>query len=46
MMLSLTTIGFLLTTPAITLLAISVLVSWYEEKERCVMQDCIGNLKA
>lgn len=44
MMLSLTTIGLLLTTPALTMLAVSVLVSVFEQRDCCVAQDCIGNL--
>lgn len=46
MMFSLTTIGFLLSTPALAMLAVSFIVSLFEQRDCCVSQDCSGNLNA
>ncbi|XQW84822.1 hypothetical protein ACOYR1_17090 [Thalassotalea piscium] len=46
MILSLTTIAVLLTTPALTMLAVSFLVSIFEKKDGYETQDCMGNLTA
>ncbi|MGB1198261.1 MAG: hypothetical protein ACPG46_04385 [Thalassotalea sp.] len=44
MMLSLTTIALILSTPAVTMLAASIVVSLFERTTYSAMHDCIGNL--